>query len=78
VFFPSVLLDFQKRFKFAHMRNRTSNLGQRLLLKVSSNLGRRECISSTRHDPSIHKSLEGAINEFVYFKFIAKNSCKNL
>jgi hypothetical protein len=32
----------KKNSRFGHMENRSSNLGQRLLLKVSSNLGRKE------------------------------------
>jgi hypothetical protein len=65
-FFRFVRLDFQKKSKVGQLRNRSSDLGQGLLLKVSSNLGWRGYWVSSIHNLLIQSNWVSPIyNQFV-------------
>jgi hypothetical protein len=54
VFLSIRSIGFSKKSKFEKLRNRPANMGQKLLLKVSSNFGWREYISSKEGVSLIH------------------------
>jgi hypothetical protein len=82
MFISICMIRSPKKSKFGQVRNRSSNLGQRLLLKVSSNLGQREyLLMPCMHDTFFvlgHTWNTLNMNEYMYACLASTNQVPSI